>query len=153
MKKVSLSLLLLLPLIALAQDEPVAEQKSGVDIGAILFVVGLIVFIIVVRKIYESKNRKAYEKEQEEKRNAVREDFNNPKYWYQCKNCKVTIRKTIPPNAADCFKAVDHLWTQIAEVGNTKYLCRNCNTLVETKAEPVAENCPDAAIHDWERLG
>lgn len=137
-----------------AQEEqaPPAEGKSNVDMGAILFVVGLVIFVIIIRKIYEARAKREYEKELQAKKDQKKEDFNNPKFWYQCKNCKVTIRKTLPPNSADCFKAVDHNWTQIAEVGNQKYLCRNCSTLVETKAMPVIENCPDADMHDWEKL-
>ncbi len=156
MKKISFLLgALFMAAHVFAQEEPAPspEAKSNVDMGAILFVVGLIVFIIVIRKIYEAKAQKAYDKEVQANKDAKKEDFNNPKYWYQCKNCKVTIRKTIPPNSADCFRAVDHSWTQIAEVGTQKYLCRNCSTLVETKAMPVMENCPDAELHNWEKLG
>jgi rRNA maturation endonuclease Nob1 len=116
--------------------------------------------VLIVSKgevlLYERRNKNAAAGDKyiaDDKSVSVKQDYEAPKYWYQCRNCKTTIRKTNPPSNADCFKAVDHVWTQIAEVGNIKYLCRNCSTMIEAKAEPVCDNCPDAAQHDWERLG
>jgi len=158
MKKISLlSLLLLVNAVAvLAADEAdtASGQGSGkmINMGTVLFIVGIIVFVIVVRKLYDLRNKKG-SVSNETKSVQNKDNIYEPRFWYQCKNCKVTIRKDSPPKNADCFKAVDHIWTQLAEVGRTKYLCKSCNTLIEARTVPVSENCPDAPMHNWERLG
>jgi hypothetical protein len=127
------------------------ELSKWVNPTTIAVVVGGIVLLVIGRKIVESR-KKSQNINVQQNKHLHKDDILNPRFWYQCKKCKVTIKKDSPPNTADCFKAVDHLWTQLGEVGPNKYFCRNCSTLVETKAVPAIENCPDFQLHDWELL-
>lgn len=154
MRKITTFLLLLLPAtITWAADEKAADGGKGSNIGAILFVIGLIVFLIVVRRLYDARNKSSADKAAAKAGSIKKDNIYEPRFWYQCKNCKVTIRKDSMPNSADCFQAPDHIWTELAEVGTIKYLCKNCSTLIETRTVPVNQNCPEAAEHNWERLG
>ncbi len=127
------------------------ESWEWLNLGLVLLVAGLIIFIVIVRLLY-TKRLKGGKPNEATKKAGKKDNIYEPRYWYQCKNCKLTIRKDSPPNTADCFKGIDHFWTQLGEVGTNKYLCKNCNTLIETKTVPVNENCPDAEEHNWELL-
>lgn len=142
--------------IGYAADEvkDTSEQKdllSGVNVQLILFLVGMVLFVILVRKLYEIRDGHSRRKKQPAG-GEVKNTGYVPKYWFQCKNCRLTIRKETVPKTAECYNAIDHNWTQLGEVGTTKYLCKNCNTLVNTKTEPVVENCPQSEVHKWEKL-
>ncbi len=142
--------------VAYAADEPKGSSAQndlikGVNVQLILFLAGMVLFVMLVRRLYEIRDGYSRKK----KRPAGGQMKNTgyvPKYWFKCQNCRLTIRKETVPKTAECYNAVDHKWTQLGEVGNTKYLCKSCNTLVNTKTEPMLENCPQSEVHRWEKL-
>lgn len=132
-------------------NAPLFEDESWkwVNMNLVLFVGGFILFLYIIRRLYEVRLRMS------NKAAGIgvrKEDVYVPRHWYQCKHCGLTIRKESPPKSTECSKAVSHLWTQLGEVGTKKYLCKNCNTLVDTRTEPVLENCMQADTHNWEQL-
>jgi len=125
---------------------------SKSDTNIILFIVGVLIFLYLIKRLLQWRsglsNRNAVSKKV-----SGEEAIYRPKYWFQCKHCKVTVRRESIPNSEGCFKGPDHYWTELAEVGNDKYLCRSCSTLIETKNIPVTLDCPDAPEHTWIKLG
>jgi hypothetical protein len=128
------------------------EYWQWLNLGMVLLILGFIVFIAVVRRLFAIRLGKHKAADEVKKAPGKKDNIYEPRYWYQCRNCRLTIRKDSPPNTADCFKAVDHRWTQLAEVGQKKYLCKKCNTLIATRAVPVNDNCPEGDEHNWEML-
>ena len=128
------------------------EYWQWLNLGMVLLILGVIVFIVVVRRLYAIRLGKHKAAAEVKKAPGKKDNIYEPRYWYQCRNCRLTIRKDSPPNKADCFQAVDHKWTQLAEVGTKKYLCKKCNTLIATRTVPVNDNCPEGDEHNWELL-
>lgn len=126
------------------------ELAKWINLKTVLFALGFILFLVIVRKLYAARNK--YQRGNPPKKVVRKDDIYNPRFWYQCRNCRATVRKDSMPGTADCFQATDHLWTQLAEVGTNEYLCRRCGTAINAKFTPVSENCPDAPAHDWELL-
>ena len=114
MKKTSFFFLMLISTIACAQDNGTAPK--GNNLGAVLLVIGLIVFLVIARKMVDKRNKKDGGGGKSKPGAVVKENIYEPKYWYQCKNCRVTIRKDTMPNSADCFQAPDHHWTEMLRV-------------------------------------
>ena len=126
------------------------KELSENDKKLMMFIGGVIVFLIVIKRVlhYRSeitdRRKKAAEYE--------KETAYQPKFWYQCKHCWVTVRRESAPNSEGCFNAPDHHWFELAEYGKTRYLCKKCSTVLNVRSEPATADCKGGEMHFWEKL-
>jgi hypothetical protein len=125
------------------------RELSEHDKKLLAFVIGFIVLLIVIKRVLHyrssmSDRRKAADFEEEKKY--------QPKFWYQCKHCWVTVRRESAPISQGCFNAPDHDWFELAEYGKTRYLCKKCSTLLNVRAEPAIAPCKGGEMHVWKKL-
>ena len=134
---------------AVEPDATAKKELSDNDKKLLAFIVGVIVFLIVIKRVLHyrssmSDRRRAADFEEEKK-------F-QPKFWYQCKHCWVTVRRESAPISEGCFNAPDHDWFELAEFGKTRYLCKKCSTLLNVRTEPAMAHCKGGEMHVWEKL-
>ena len=72
--------------------------------------------------------------------------------WYQCKNCRVSIKKDSEPGIAGCSQSLRHVWVNLGEIGNLKYICKGCSTIITVKSEPLDTACPNEGQHVWKKI-
>ena len=121
----------------------------GLDSDSVVaFIISLVVVVVVIRQvrnyILARKARLAYQPV-------------NPKMpaitnWYQCKHCRVAIRHNSEPRISGCSQSLRHLWVNLGEIGELKYICRNCTTIITVRSEPPAEGCPNDGMHQWKNV-
>ena len=133
-------------------SSPVAEP-SGLPFGLntdsiVAFLISVLIIVVIVRQI---RNYIAYRKARATyvpevvKKAAIT-------HWYQCKHCRVAIKKDSEPGIAGCSESLRHLWVNLGEIGDIKYICKGCSTIITVKAEPLIEGCPNDGDHVWKKI-
>lgn len=136
----------------IVQKPPVAVKKPwlpfSLDTDSVVgFLMSVLIIAVIIRQtsmfIARRKARAAFRPEYK-KTSAT--------HWYQCKHCRVAIRKDSEPGIAGCSQSSRHLWTNLGEIGDIKYICKGCSTIITVKSEPLAEGCPNGGDHFWKKI-
>ena len=133
-----------------APAPPVEQVHKWNTTSFVLLMIGAIVLLFIARRLVEVA-REYYENKANAK-NKPAVVVQKPTHWYQCRHCRVTVKKHTAPSDNGCVSGKDHTWVELAEVGLNRYFCRNCATVITAKAIPVEAGCPSSDLHYWTQL-
>jgi hypothetical protein len=120
--------------------------SDWVNRHTIATLLGAVILLLILRKVTQtiSDRRNGPNADQYEAR-----QHSLVKFWYHCKHCAALVKKDTEPNSHGCAKSLNHKWTQLAEVGQHKYICKNCSVSIHAKMDPSDHGCPESTLHRW----
>ena len=121
------------------------------DIGITTIAIGIGIILAIIVAIRMTRNYILAKRARAAYRPPA-EKVHRITHWYQCKHCSAAIKKDTEPNRAGCSQSLRHLWINLGELGNLKYICKGCSTIVMVKEQPPMDGCPNADEHVWKKI-